>query len=546
MTSRFFKRFLSKRICIALLLLITFIVGSVFGYYLTYTLSLIFKPAPPPIVRVIPSIGIINVYGYMISDYDREIYLNSILYAYLNNSIAGVVLRIDSPGGYASIIEDIYSALKKLNSIKPVVAIIEGLAASGGYYVCLGAREIYSTPTSLIGNIGLIARQPYLVIPSEAVIETGPYKYTGFSLKEMPFVVNKALENFMNAVISSRGVRLKTTVEELSMGKLYIANDALKLGLIDGFSSLLDVIDRVAKIAGIIEYRIIDLTQMLRRSTESLGRELWSKGELLSIELLSKLQLEPLSVYYLSPYYLKTYRFTGEITSYNFQGTNILSHNPVSENVVFVDVSHKNIFIYEILGAFWSKLIENNMKVYFTDIQSLANYMTYIGMPKALIIICPNSPFNYYEINIIKNYVIRGGKLILIYDPSIVPSIYINMLAQEYGMYFSEGYLYDMKHNYGVYRNIIVRKFTNHILTSNITELTLFTAAQVYGGEKGLAYTFNTTYLSLLDVKGIYTPIAINGKVLAIGDLTFMLDPFQDISNNKTFLENLIKFIKEN
>ncbi|MEM3615994.1 MAG: S49 family peptidase, partial [Candidatus Methanomethylicia archaeon] len=521
------------------LCLIMFSVGLVFGYYLTHYLPLIFRPA----VRILPSIGVINVYGYMLSDYDKELYINTILHAYLNSSIAGVVLRVDSPGGYAFIVEDIYNALKLLNSVKPVVAVVEGLAASGGYYVCLGAREIYSTPTSLIGNIGLIASQPYLVIPSEAVIETGPYKYTGFSLKEMPFVVNKALGNFMNAIISSRGLRLNATVEELSLGKLYIANDAIKLGLVDGFGSFIDVVNRVARIAGLVEYSIIDLTEMFKKSIQPLGRELWSKGELPSIELLSKLQPEPLSIYYLSPYYVKAYRFAGENFIYNVSGSIVSNHNLTDKNTVFVDISHKNLFIYEILGVLWGKMIENGMKISFTDIYTLQNFMMTVGIPKALLIICPSLPYTPSELNIIKNYVNNGGKLILIYDPSMVSSIYINTISQEYGMYFSDGHLYDLKHNYGIYRNIIISNFTNHVLTSNINELTLFTAAHIYGG-KGLAYTLNTTYLSLLDIKGVYIPIAANNNVIAIGDLTFLLDPYQDISDNKIFLENLIKFIK--
>ncbi|MEM2184668.1 MAG: S49 family peptidase [Candidatus Methanomethylicia archaeon] len=534
-------RNLPLRISIFILFIVMFFAGLALGYYITYyTLPLIFKPT----IRAIPLIGVISIYGYMISDYDKELYINSILYAYLNNSITGIVLRVDSPGGYASIVEDIYNALKKLNSIKPVVTIIEGLAASGGYYVCLGSREIYSTPTSLIGNIGLIMSQPYLVIPSEAIIETGPYKYTGFSLKEVPFIVKKALDNFINAIKSSRGLKLNTTMEELSLGKLYIANDAIKLGLIDGFSSFIEVVDRVAKIAGIVEYRIIDLTEMFKKNIQSLGGELWSKGEFLSIELLSKLQPEPLGIYYLSPYYIKAYRFMGENTISNTPTNIISNYNPTGEEVVFVDISHRNLFIYEILGALWGKLIENNIKILFTDIQSLQNFMMTIGIPKALLIICPSSPFTPHEINIIKNYVSNGGKLLMIYDPSIVSSIYINMLAQEYGMHFSDGYLYDLKYNYGIYRNIVLKNFTNHPLTSNITELILFTAAQVYGGKEKLAYTFNTTYLSLLDVRNVYTPIAINGNVIAIGDLTFLLDPFHDIGDNKNFLENLVKFIK--
>lgn len=527
-----------------ILCVIVFSAGIALGYYLFVRIPYLVKPA----VAMEPIIGVINIYGYMISDVEKELYINSILYAYRNDSIVGVIIRVDSPGGYASIVEDVYNALKELNVKKPVVAIIEGIAASGGYYVCLGAREIYSIPTAFIGNIGLIMRQPYLVIPSEAIIETGPYKHTGLSLKETPLIAKRAVGNFIGAVIEGRGSRLNTTIEEISLGKLYLGNDALQMGLIDGYGSFLDAVNRVAELAGITKYKILDLTKLLQNNVSSLlGQTMWKEGKLISIELLGKIQLEPLGLYYISPYYVKAYSFIGEETTYNspkeFNMSSATNYNVTIENLVLVDISHGNLFTYEILGTLWGKMIENNLKIAFADIEFLQEIMTF-GKPKALIVICPSISFNQDEIVTIKEYVNLGGKLIMIYDPSRVSSWYINSLAQEFGLYFSDGYLYDLKNNYGVYRNIILKKFAQHDLLSNVKELTLFTAAHVYGGKVKLANTFNTAYLSLTDVKDTYSPIVASDNVIAIGDLTFLMDPFHDISDNEIFLENLVQFIK--
>lgn len=538
------KKNLSRWIKTSVLLLIVFSIGIALGLCFSTQIPQIFKPA----AAKEPIIGIISIYGYMITDAERDLYVNSILYAYRNESVAGIVLRVDSPGGYASIVEDIYNALRLLDAKKPVIAIVEGIAASGGYYVCLGAREIYSLPTAFIGNIGVIMRQPYLVIPSEDVIETGPYKYTGLSLKETPFIVKRALDNFMGAVVEGRGDRLNATLGELSLGKLYLGDDATKLGLIDGYGSLLDVINRVSSLANVTKYRTVDLTALLRANVSSLlGRTLWGEGKLISIELMGKLQPEPLGVYYISPYYVKAYGFIGEELGYMssrvFTSSLQANFSFVEGNFALVDVSHGNLFTYEILGTLWGKLVSNGLKILFADIISLGEMMAQ-QIPKALIVICPSTSYDSYEISIVRNYVDLGGKLILIYDPSMVSSMFINSLAQEFGIYFSDGYLYDLKNNYGVYRNIVLRRFAEHSLVSNVNELTLFTAAHIYGGKLKIATTSNDSYLSLTEMAGSYSPIVAADNVIAIGDLTFLLDPFHDISDNDMFLDNLVKFIK--
>ena len=73
-----------------------------------------------------------------------------------DNAIKAVVLRIDSPGGSVAPSQEIYEAVEKLDETKPVIASFGSTAASGGYYVALGARKIVSNPGTLTGSIGVI------------------------------------------------------------------------------------------------------------------------------------------------------------------------------------------------------------------------------------------------------------------------------------------------------------------------------------------------------------------------------------------------------
>jgi len=535
---------ISQRVMYLSLLLIVLIIGISIGFFFSPLIKVTIKAE----VKPKPIIGILSIYGYMITDDDRELYVNCIKYAYQNNSIIGVIVRIDSPGGYATIVEDIYYSIKKLREKKPVIAVIEGLAASGGYYVALACDEIISVPTAFIGNIGVILRQPYIVIPSESIIESGPYKYAGLSLKETPFTVRKALNNFLNAVNESRGNKLEISFNELTLGKLYLSSEALNYGLIDSLGSYVDAISKIIEKTNVKEYVTIDLNRILMTNKSiTTGQELWSKGELLTLEMLESIHPEPISIYYLSPYYLKSYNLLEPIYSeYQFK-INITFpselFSQIDNNTVLIDISHGNIFTYELLGKFFGKITEYKLKVTLFDISKLQNLISNY-MPKALIIISPRIEYSSTEIKAIRKYVENGGKLILIYEPSIASSRYINSIAKTFGIHFSDGYLYDLNCNYGVHRNIILREFKDHPLTRNIHELTMLTASHIYGGEIKLAYTLNTTKLILTDVNEKFNPIVKSGNVIAIADLTFLLDPFVTLSDNEVFMENLVEYIK--
>jgi ATP-dependent protease ClpP protease subunit len=70
---------------------------------------------------------------------------------------SAVLLSIDSPGGTVTGSEALYEAIRRLAAKKPVVAVVDGMAASGGYIVALGGERIVARQTSPVGSIGVVA-----------------------------------------------------------------------------------------------------------------------------------------------------------------------------------------------------------------------------------------------------------------------------------------------------------------------------------------------------------------------------------------------------
>ena len=185
---------MEKHKAIAIILICILAASGLF--YLQYTYYLSLKK------RAI--IGVIKVEGYIEEPSSVARYSDMINQAMLNESIKAVVLVVDSGGGYADYVEQIYLDLLELKEKKPLVASVTR-ALSGGYYLSVAADYIYVHPTSFIGSVGVIGRAPPILIPSETVLETGPYKATGFSRLLFFHDLNRALDNFVHAVRKGRG-----------------------------------------------------------------------------------------------------------------------------------------------------------------------------------------------------------------------------------------------------------------------------------------------------------------------------------------------------
>jgi len=193
-----------------------------------------------------------------------------------DENVRGVLLVIDSPGGGVTASDILYNALQdfKKDSGLPVVAMMKQVAASGAYYVASAADYIIAYPTSLTGSIGVIVysfnfkglMEKYGV--EYIAIKTGEYKDLMSPFKQteqqdiswMQEIVDKMLDRFIDAVDRGRINLSREEIVALADGKIYLAQDALGKGLIDGIGYFDDAVDILAERAGVpgpvlIEFR---------------------------------------------------------------------------------------------------------------------------------------------------------------------------------------------------------------------------------------------------------------------------------------------------
>jgi len=211
-----------------------------------------------------PIIGLIELRDPIDNKSGRAL-TEQIQYAYDNNHIKAVVLIIDCPGGTVNDTELGFLELNRLRERKPVIAIVQGLSASGAYYISMAADEIISNPSAMIGNVGVIGQLPAVPIILEEIYSTGPYKLWGQARDTYVRQIEIMKEDFLQAVEFGRGENLAITLEEISRGEIYSANEGLKLGLIDALGAQSNAIELAAQKAHIAHYRTVHLDEELNQ-----------------------------------------------------------------------------------------------------------------------------------------------------------------------------------------------------------------------------------------------------------------------------------------
>ena len=208
-----------------------------------------------------PQIGIIDIPFTVISEDSAYVMGRLLDYARQDDSIKAVVIKLTSPGGGAAASEHLYLETRRLRAEKPVVVVMNGLVASGGYMMSMGATHIYAKPSSLVGNVGVVSSAGPLVppVPGEDVVFSGPHKLDGSSRRDWIGMVDQLKSAFAQTVISERGDRLRISKDELVEARLYSGVDAVRLGLADEIGSDGDAIQKAAELAGISNYGLVDV-----------------------------------------------------------------------------------------------------------------------------------------------------------------------------------------------------------------------------------------------------------------------------------------------
>jgi protease-4 len=163
-----------------------------------------------------------------------------------NPHAMGALVKINSPGGTASGAEQLYHGLRSLGGKKPVVAVIENLAASGGYIAAIGADYIVAQETSLLGSIGVLFQTPnFHEALKKLGIEMDVVKST--ALKATPDMFSPALPEtkhmleglvadiygwFKRLVVERRNLS-SSQLAIASNGAIFTGSQALDLRLID-------------------------------------------------------------------------------------------------------------------------------------------------------------------------------------------------------------------------------------------------------------------------------------------------------------------------
>ncbi|GAB1471181.1 hypothetical protein MASR2M66_20590 [Chloroflexota bacterium] len=207
-----------------------------------------------------PVIGVIRLED-AIYTYTAQNTIKQIQYAADHPEIRAVVLVIDSPGGTVVDTESIYMELTRLREKKPVVTVVNGMSASGGYYLSVNTDYIYAKPASLVGNIGVIGYLPPAPFVIEDVITTGPYKLWGAPRDSDMRQVEMMKQSFFEAVRLGRGDKLTAGDNVTFSGQIWSGMDAIRIGIIDEFGTEADGAKKAAELAKVANYKVRDLAE---------------------------------------------------------------------------------------------------------------------------------------------------------------------------------------------------------------------------------------------------------------------------------------------
>lgn len=211
------------------------------------------------------SIAILKVEGVIT---ESEEILEKIRDIRENKNIKALIIRINSPGGLVAPSQEIYRELKRLKeeSSKFVVASMETVAASGGYYIACAADIIVASPGTLTASIGVkmdfanleelykwAKIKPY-------TLTSGKFKNVGSPNREMTSeekqllqdMIENIYQQFKNTVLESRKEKIdEQKLSEVADGRVMTGEQAYKIGLVDSLGTLEDAVHEAQKLAGI-------------------------------------------------------------------------------------------------------------------------------------------------------------------------------------------------------------------------------------------------------------------------------------------------------
>ncbi len=171
--------------------------------------------------------------------------------------VRGAVLDFDTPGGSVFGIPELGAAIKRLSALKPTASVSTGMMASAGYWTGSSANAVYASGTTdLIGSIGVVMTHSYNPRSSGETTEitAGKYKRMGTDTKPLDAEGRAYLQSqvdhlygvFVDTVAENRGVTAQEVLDRMADGRVFIGQQALDAGLIDGFATVDGLVEQMA------------------------------------------------------------------------------------------------------------------------------------------------------------------------------------------------------------------------------------------------------------------------------------------------------------
>lgn len=215
---------------------------------------------------------LLRVRGTIMPPFTERI-IRSIKRAAEDDRVRGVMLSIDSPGGFVADSHQIYRELQKLGESKPIYVSMRRMAASGGYYIAMGSGmegKIFAEPTCWTGSIGVII--PRWDVSEMATkigvktdsLKTGPYKDTLNPMSELTpderelwdAILSESYEQFVDVIADNRPLT-RDDVKTLATGQIYTAKQALENGLIDEIAFEDEALEKLKQQLDLADVRVV-------------------------------------------------------------------------------------------------------------------------------------------------------------------------------------------------------------------------------------------------------------------------------------------------
>ena len=176
--------------------------------------------------------------------------------------IDAIVLDVDSPGGYASGIEELSNLIYEARGTKPVVAVANHEMASAAFWIASAADEVVISPSGQVGSVGVFAVHQDIskALEQEGVkmtlISAGKYKVEGNSYEPLDeeaqaaiqASVDETYDAFLNALARNRNVSVQTVKNDFGEGRMMSSRQSVEVGMADRIGTLRETVIRLLNI----------------------------------------------------------------------------------------------------------------------------------------------------------------------------------------------------------------------------------------------------------------------------------------------------------